>query len=105
MSRPLGTSTIEILAALRNKVRYGLDIIEHTGLTAGTVYTTLRRLERRRLVEGRWEDAGIAEAERRPRRRYYALTSKGAAALEEAAGRLARVTRGIRRAAAGNSGR
>ena len=105
MSRPLGTTTIEILAALRNKVRYGLDIIEHTGLTAGTVYTTLRRLEQRRLVEGRWEDAGVAEAERRPRRRYYTLTPRGVAALEEGAERLTRVTRGIRRAASGSSGR
>jgi DNA-binding PadR family transcriptional regulator len=47
----------------------------------------------------------VAEAERRPRRRYYALTPKGVEALEEAADRLARATRGIRRAAAGSSGR
>jgi hypothetical protein len=50
-------------------------------------------------------DAAAAEAERRPRRRYYALTPKGVEALEEAADRLARATRGIRRAAAGSSGR
>lgn len=105
MSRPLGTSTVEILAALKNQVRYGLDIIEHTGLMPGTVYTTLRRLEQRRLVEGTWEDASVAEAERRPRRRYYALTPKGVEALDEAAQRLARVTRGIRRQAAGGPGR
>ncbi len=89
MGRSLGLGTVSILAALEGSVRYGLDITQHTGLLAGTVYTTLRRLEQRSLIKGQWEDAEVAEAERRPRRRYYTLTPQGIAALEQARGRLA----------------
>ena len=46
-----------ILAALEARVRYGLDITQSTGLLPGTVYTTLRRLEKRNLVRGEWEAA------------------------------------------------
>lgn len=77
MSRSLGVTTVVILTAIERRVCYGLDIVNRTGLLPGTVYTTLRRLERRELVEGRWEDAEVAEADRRPRRRYYAITSEG----------------------------
>lgn len=84
MSRSLGVTTVMILTAIERRVCYGLDIVNRTGLLPGTVYTTLRRLERRGLVEGRWEDAEVAESERRPRRRYYALTPSGEAALETA---------------------
>jgi DNA-binding PadR family transcriptional regulator len=55
-----------------------------TGEGGGTVYKVLRRLEERRYVIGRWEDAGIAEAERRPRRRYYRLTRTGDGELARA---------------------
>jgi DNA-binding PadR family transcriptional regulator len=84
----MGLATVTILAALRTNVRYGLDLIQTTGLLPGTVYTTLRRLEKRGLVEGRWEEAEVAEAERRPRRRYYRLTPKAHTELEAAAARL-----------------
>ena len=50
MSRSLGTSTIAILAALKSRVCYGLDLTQRTGLMPGTVYTTLRRLEERKFV-------------------------------------------------------
>jgi DNA-binding PadR family transcriptional regulator len=73
-----------ILTALDRGVRYGLDIVNRTELLPGTVYTTLRRLERRGQISGRWEDPAIAERERRPRRRYYELTPSGDEALEEA---------------------
>lgn len=96
MGRPLGMGTVGILAALQGSVRYGLDIIQRTGLLPGTVYTTLRRLEIRGLVEGHWEDAEIAEADRRPRRRYYTLTSEGDAALELARERLGHLATGLR---------
>jgi len=81
-------ATVAVLAALERRVGYGLDIVQATGLLAGTVYTTLRRLEQRDLVEGRWEDPEVAEAERRPRRRYYRLTRQGTRALAEARERL-----------------
>lgn len=81
-------ATAAVLAAVRGRTRYGLDIIESTGLLAGTVYTTLRRIEKKGLVEGTWEDPEIAEAERRPRRRYYSITPEGEAALDAAADRI-----------------
>ena len=88
MSRSMGATTVTILADIQERSGYGLDIINRTGLLPGTVYTTLRRLERRKLVQGRWEEAEIAQAERRPRRRYYSLTEAGKLALEEARARL-----------------
>ena len=88
MARPLGVATTAILSTVRSRVRYGLDIAQKTGLLQGTVYTTLRRLEKRGLITGRWEDPGVAEAERRPRRRYYELTSEGEAELERSIERL-----------------
>jgi PadR family transcriptional regulator PadR len=84
MSRSLGVTTVMILGAVERRVCYGLDIVNRTALLPGTVYTTLRRLERRGFVEGSWEDPEIAEADRRPRRRYYTLTSSGNEALATA---------------------
>lgn len=84
MSRSLGVTTVMILSAVERRVCYGLDIVNRTDLLPGTVYTTLRRLERRGLVEGSWEDPEVAEAERRPRRRYYTLTPSGNEALATA---------------------
>jgi DNA-binding PadR family transcriptional regulator len=89
MSRSLGVTTVTILSAIQSGIRYGLDIVNRTELLPGTVYTTLRRLERRGSIEGHWEDAETAAAERRPRRRYYRLTPAGDTALAEARDRLA----------------
>ena len=51
-------------------------------LTAhGTLYMALGRLEDAELVESRWEDPASAEAEGRPRRRLYRVTSTGRVAL------------------------
>ena len=94
MARSLGTATIAVLAALQSHVRYGLDITARTGLQPATVYTSLRRLEKRGLVRGRWEDAEIAEAERRPRRRYYELTADGERGLQAAAAKLGNLALG-----------
>ena len=77
MGRALGRGTVSIMAMLAEGPRYGLDMTRETGMLQATVYTTLRRLEQRRLVRGQWEDAEVAEAERRPRRRYYELTPEG----------------------------
>lgn len=88
MSRSLGVTTVTILAVIERGVCYGLDIIQRTGMLPGTVYTTLRRLERRKLIEGEWEDPDVAASERRPRRRYYVLTPAGVAILEAARVRI-----------------
>lgn len=84
MGRPLGVTTVMILTAIERRARYGLEIVNRTELLPGTVYTTLRRLERRDLIEGAWEDPQVAEVGRRPRRRYYTLTSAGRTALQVA---------------------
>ena len=89
MGRSLGMTTVAVLAAIERRVCYGLDISEETGLQPGTVYTTLRRSERRGWILGQWEEAEIAEAEKRPRRRYYSITPDGGAALEKAREQLA----------------
>lgn len=76
--------TIMVLHALARGHRYGFDILEQTGLTSGTVYPALERLERLGLAESRWEDARVAHEEKRPPRRYFTITGKGKAELIEA---------------------
>jgi DNA-binding PadR family transcriptional regulator len=92
MSRTLGFATASVLHAIRSGRRYGLDIIDETGLGGGTIYKLLHRLEQRGFVAGVWEDPDIAERERRPRRRYYELTRDGDAALSGALRRYGSLT-------------
>jgi len=87
MPRPLGITSLQILAAIRDGVSYGLELVTETGLPSGTVYPTLGRMKSKGLVQARWEDGRIADEERRPRRRYYTLTPAGADALAEGAAR------------------
>lgn len=47
----------------------------------GTIYKVLDRLRRDGLLESRWEDSDLAEAESRPRRRLYKATGEAALAL------------------------
>jgi len=87
--RRLGMTSLRILAAVRDGVSYGLDIVTRTGMPSGTVYPTLGRLKARGLVTARWEDQRVAEREGRPRRRYYELTHEGRSALVDGAARVA----------------
>lgn len=82
VKRRLGYATVAILQAIEDDHRYGLDIIDATGLATGTVYVTLGRLQKRGFVDTSWEDQRIADREGRPRRRYYRLTRQGREALE-----------------------
>ena len=75
--------TATVLLAIRNGHRYGFDIMDATGLPDGTVYPLLRRLERRGVLEGKWEEEAEAKAERRPQRRYYELTPVGEESMAE----------------------
>lgn len=95
--RPLGLITSLVLRAIREGHRYGADIMGATGQGGGTVYKVLRRLERRGLVRGEWEDPAIAERERRPRRRFYRLTDDGQAELDAALDRYRELTRPLGR--------
>lgn len=91
--RPLSLQVVQILLSLTGQQLHGYAIIrdvkERTGgqvkLTAGTLYSALRRMLDTGLIE---------ESGRRPvpefddeRRRYYAITKQGRQALEAEAER------------------
>lgn len=86
--KPLGYAAALILSALRAGARYGLEVIDRTGRSSGTVYPALRRLEAAGLVEAHWEDREEAHDDRRPARRYYRITPDGDRALEAARERI-----------------
>ena len=80
MAPRMTTSVLKVAAALLADPaaeRYGLQLMQATGLPSGTLYPILVRLERAGWVEARWEEADPA-AEGRPARRYYRLTADGA---------------------------
>jgi PadR family transcriptional regulator PadR len=80
----LPVGTVMVLHALARGHRYGFDLMEQTGLTSGTVYPALDRLETLGLARSRWEDADVAHAEKRPPRRYFEITAEGKRALIDA---------------------
>ena len=92
MGRAPGLVTLAILITIRDGRVYGADIMDATGLGGGTIYKTLSRLERRDWIVGTWEDPAVAEAEKRPRRRFYRLTSEGEVATAEAQVRARELT-------------
>jgi len=73
-----------ILQAVDSGCRYGFSIMEATGFPSGTVYPAMRRLERDALIVSRWERQSIADAEGRPPRKYYKVTTDGKAILAAA---------------------
>src|SRR5689334_14044849 len=79
-----GTLEYCVLALLRERERYGFDLVKALGeadgmLTSeGTIYPLLGRLRRDGLVSTTWEESRTG-----PPRRYYRLTSKGSKALAE----------------------
>jgi PadR family transcriptional regulator len=77
----LGFGTIAILQALDRGRRFGFDIMDATGLTSGTVYPALERLEDLGYVTSHWEAETVARREARPARRYFVLTRQGSKAL------------------------
>jgi DNA-binding PadR family transcriptional regulator len=80
----LSLGSVMVLHALARGCIYGFDIMEETGLTSGTVYPALDRLETLGFARSEWEDARVAQAEKRPPRRYFRITTDGARELEEA---------------------
>ena len=60
---------------------WGLRLCEVTGYGTGTIYPAVDRLMKAGWIEDRWEEPAPAD---RPRRRYYAITSAGRAAYQEA---------------------
>jgi DNA-binding PadR family transcriptional regulator len=80
----LSFGTVAVLHAVASGHRFGFDVVDATGLTSGTVYPALDRLEELALLRSTWEDASIAHADKRPPRRYFSLTDAGARALADA---------------------
>ena len=83
-SRDLPLGAVMVLHALARGHRYGFDLIEETGLTSGTVYPNLERLEKAGYARSTWEDATVAHAEKRPPRRYFVITAEGVGELGKA---------------------
>jgi DNA-binding PadR family transcriptional regulator len=91
----LGFGTVAIMQALDQGRRFGFDLMDATGLTSGTVYPALDRLEDLGFVSSRWEADAVARRDARPARRYFVLTRQGEKALAQALDRypLLRATR------------
>ncbi|WP_081902326.1 helix-turn-helix transcriptional regulator [Lentzea aerocolonigenes] len=68
---------------------YGLELSKITGLPNGTLFPALERLRQAGWVERYWEQDEVAEAEGRPRRRYFKLSAQGAQAAPAALVRVA----------------
>ena len=82
--KDLSLGTVMVLHAMARGCQYGFDIMEETGLTSGTIYPALDRLEGLGLAKSQWEEARIAHREKRPARRYYQITREGEEALATA---------------------
>jgi DNA-binding PadR family transcriptional regulator len=80
----LSFGAVAILHAIASGSQFGFDIMAATGLTSGTVYPTLDRLEQLGLLKSHWEPEAEAHREGRPARRNFKLTAGGAAALVRA---------------------
>ena len=75
---------LDLLLTEPGTARFGLEIVDGTGLPPGTVYPILARLEHSGWLTSRWEEVD-PHAAGRPRRRYYLLTATGVAEARAAA--------------------
>ncbi len=81
-----GTVETMLLSVLGDRPSYGYAIVKELNARAdgllefgeGTVYPILHRLEEKGFLQASWE-----ETESKRRRKYYAVTPKGKAALDE----------------------
>ncbi len=81
-----GNTDTLLLALLQPEPMYGYQIVKEVDMRSsgyfafkeGTLYPALHRLERAKLIEGRWEDTPS-----NVRRRYYLTTAKGRQALAD----------------------
>ncbi len=101
MVRPprLSPQTASILGELLEspgRWRYGYDLMQSTGLMAGTLYPILARLAEAGWLETEWGDP---PEEGRPRRHLYRLTAAGRPAARDMVRRAAEVYGGARRRA------
>lgn len=87
--------TALVLNGIDRGLRYGFELIDASGLGAGTIYPILRRLEDAGCVIGAWEPVAVSRSEGRPPRRYYRLTASGEALLATARQRYPHAARAL----------
>jgi len=95
----ISKETLKVLGALLEDPmawHYGLGLARQAGISDGTIYPTLGRLENAQWLESKWEGLG-PENEGRPRRRLYRLTGVGEAAAMAEIDEIARVVRRVKR--------
>ena len=80
-----GAVTLAILALVSRGQTYGYELVKELSeaapflaLEQGTVYPLLRRMEKRGLLQSKWDYADPAKP-----RKYYSLSSEGRSALNE----------------------
>jgi PadR family transcriptional regulator PadR len=83
-----GSTAILVLSLLQEGPRYGYQIVKELAQRSGgyfqfkegTLYPALHRLEHDGLIQATWQEESSG-----PRRKYYALTDKGRAELQQSA--------------------
>jgi PadR family transcriptional regulator PadR len=78
--------TLKVLGQLMNASLKGLsgsEISKETGISSGTLYPILFRLEKAGWLSSEWETLDPSEAGR-PRKRFYTLTGHGVCEAKEA---------------------
>lgn len=98
--RKLSSAQVQILLAVADQPRHGyaimVDVMERTDgrtrLWPATLYNTLKKLADAGLIEQVEDPEGSGDA----RRRAYALTQRGAGALDAEADRLQRLVDTVR---------
>lgn len=86
-----GTFVPVILALLKEQAMYGYQMVQFVNSRTGgrlewregTLYPTLHRMESQKLIRSKWQQAGDDEGGRQ--RKYYYITPKGLAELEQRA--------------------
>jgi PadR family transcriptional regulator PadR len=71
-------TVLKLLLTDLGKAKSGAEIFAATGISSGTLYPMLARLEGAGWLSSRWEEIDPSEVGR-PRRRYYTLTGLGQA--------------------------
>ena len=71
---PQTLSLLDALLMHPMRWHHGYALSQQTGLASGTLYPILMRLEKKKWLETRWEDPGVAG---RPPRHLYRLTADG----------------------------
>jgi PadR family transcriptional regulator, regulatory protein PadR len=80
---------IKILSVLETDDMYGYQILKELGkkILLGSLYNTLKSMERKGYVESKWgEDTGQGG-----RRKYYKITAQGEKIFEQAKSELASI--------------